>query len=516
MLARSSRLARDARDDTLGDIEGQKRSTSTSGGQSRGKRSVLRSSIPSDSEEFDENDVAVPFPSLSKLSSGADKIHCSIVTKRRGVPQKVLFEDGGNTWFTPSVAELLPFSVATGDTIVILAYTPEANKANQENIFVPSFPEFLEQAHSQWIHMDSPTSSKGVGGSKAFLEFVGLANRTFNQKSFKEIGPSIICSERTFDAFHAIVKSWHEPIQGLDDDKQRRVWKGLSMGDIILKKPQKCPTAMISGSFQYPSGSFQDPSSLQLYTTSTVNNDYTPDLLDDTEDQPHMTEATEKYATQAFKAFVPLSEEIQGMDEEIVKAFIHEKNIIRQVPQWKWVGLKGPAHVHPSSKRRMFCERMVLNFSNKQQTVLDFFRGGVFFGEALRLQREVIYIAHTAQEAEFILKFWKELVLCDDDISEWYNKYVKLKLPTQDGEAEDLENPPQKFGQAFADTLFAIDAEDPTVGMTIENSFPMNIDLGDEKHGPAIINEDGLASRFLIDLLAQASKSDLKNEEMVR
>ncbi|KAL2643785.1 hypothetical protein R1flu_011372 [Riccia fluitans] len=97
------------------------------------------------------------------------------------------------------------------------------------------------------------------------------------------------------------------------------------------------------GSYEGPRSSEQKELSLPyscwqlVYCyVSFTSADYTPDLLDDTDDQPHMTEATEKYAAQAFKAFDPLSEEIQGMDEEMVKAFIHKKNITRQVPQWKW------------------------------------------------------------------------------------------------------------------------------------------------------------------------------------
>ncbi|KAL2629820.1 hypothetical protein R1flu_014506 [Riccia fluitans] len=38
----------------------------------------------------------------------------------------------------------------------------EVHKVEQENIFIPSFPQLLQQARSEWMHMKRPTSSKGV------------------------------------------------------------------------------------------------------------------------------------------------------------------------------------------------------------------------------------------------------------------------------------------------------------------------------------------------------------------
>ncbi|KAL3690544.1 hypothetical protein R1sor_016853 [Riccia sorocarpa] len=101
-------------------------------------------------------------------------------------------------------------------------------------------------------------------------------------------------------------------------------------------------------------------------------------------------------------------------------------NIKMKAPRWEFVGMvafNDQALVHPLSKRAGFCSRLLANFSDEGNTVLDFFSGGVFARKALLMARDVIYFADSEPEAEFVGKFSKELVRYSERVKKWFSLY---------------------------------------------------------------------------------------------
>ncbi|KAL3690817.1 hypothetical protein R1sor_004468 [Riccia sorocarpa] len=108
-------------------------------------------------------------------------------------------------------------------------------------------------------------------------------------------------------------------------------------------------------------------------------------------------------------------------------------------------------YVHPGSKRRFFCTRLLNNFSSEGTTVLDLFFGGVFAREALLSSMDVIYFASSQLEAEFMAKFGKLLQTHSNRIREWFETYKKKHA----GHVE-VEAPPQQAEQSGAVTVAAL------------------------------------------------------------
>ncbi|KAL3694760.1 hypothetical protein R1sor_008411 [Riccia sorocarpa] len=108
-------------------------------------------------------------------------------------------------------------------------------------------------------------------------------------------------------------------------------------------------------------------------------------------------------------------------------------NVMDKAPRWEFVGMKFPdesmSFVHPLSKRRAFCEKMIMNFSSVGDTVLDFFSGGVFTREALLQNRDVVYFANSSFESEFITKYSKALCKFSKRISDWFVQFGQGKKP---------------------------------------------------------------------------------------
>ncbi|KAL3676634.1 hypothetical protein R1sor_026582 [Riccia sorocarpa] len=108
-------------------------------------------------------------------------------------------------------------------------------------------------------------------------------------------------------------------------------------------------------------------------------------------------------------------------------------NVMDKAPRWEFVGMKFPdesmSFVHPLSKRRAFCEKIIMNFSSEGDTVLDFFSGGVFTREALLQGRDVVYFANSSFESEFITKYSKALCKFSKRISDWFVQFGQGKKP---------------------------------------------------------------------------------------
>ncbi|KAL3694837.1 hypothetical protein R1sor_008488 [Riccia sorocarpa] len=108
-------------------------------------------------------------------------------------------------------------------------------------------------------------------------------------------------------------------------------------------------------------------------------------------------------------------------------------NVMDKAPCWEFVGMKfsddSISLVHPLSKRRTFCEKMIMNFSSEGDIVLDFFSGGVFTREALLQGRDVVYFANSLFESEFITKYSKALCKFSKRISDWFVQFVQGKKP---------------------------------------------------------------------------------------
>ncbi|KAL3682339.1 hypothetical protein R1sor_000361 [Riccia sorocarpa] len=156
--------------------------------------------------------------------------------------------------------------------------------------------------------------------------------------------------------------------------------------------------------------------------------EYKPKLVDNFDYRLHSCELRYKTWKEEFTLD-------KGVGSEAV-------NIKNKAPRWDFVGIE-PAegskpYVHPSSKRRFFCTRLLNNFSSEGTTVLDFFSGGVFVREALLSSRDVIYFASSQLEAEFMAKFTKLLQTHSNRARDWFETYKKK----QAGHVE-VEAPPQ-------------------------------------------------------------------------
>ncbi|KAL3682700.1 hypothetical protein R1sor_000722 [Riccia sorocarpa] len=116
--------------------------------------------------------------------------------------------------------------------------------------------------------------------------------------------------------------------------------------------------------------------------------------------------------------------------ERQVKEGDQPTNIKMKAPRWEFVGMEAlndRGLVHRLSKRAAFCSRLLANFSAEENTVLDFFSGGVFTREALLMARDVIYFANSEPEAEFVAKYSKELVRHSERVQKWFARYKAAK-----------------------------------------------------------------------------------------
>ncbi|KAL3684434.1 hypothetical protein R1sor_002456 [Riccia sorocarpa] len=135
--------------------------------------------------------------------------------------------------------------------------------------------------------------------------------------------------------------------------------------------------------------------------------------------------------------------------ERQVKEDDQPTNIKMKAPRWEFVGMEAlndRGLVHPLSKRAAFCSRLLANFSAEENTVLDFFSGGVFTREALLMARDVIYFANSEPEAKFVAKYSKELVRHSERVQKWFARYKAAKKPaslSQPGGASQLASTSQ-------------------------------------------------------------------------
>ncbi|KAL3697326.1 hypothetical protein R1sor_011402 [Riccia sorocarpa] len=135
--------------------------------------------------------------------------------------------------------------------------------------------------------------------------------------------------------------------------------------------------------------------------------------------------------------------------ERQVKEGDQPTNIKIKAPRWEFVGMEALNDrelMHPLSKRAAFCSRLLANFSAEENTVLDFFCGGVFTREALLMARDVIYFANSEPEAEFVAKYSKELVRHSERVQKWFALYKTTKKSassSQPGGASQLASTSQ-------------------------------------------------------------------------
>ncbi|KAL3678965.1 hypothetical protein R1sor_021921 [Riccia sorocarpa] len=155
--------------------------------------------------------------------------------------------------------------------------------------------------------------------------------------------------------------------------------------------------------------------------------EYKPYLVENSDYRPHSCELRYKTWKEEFTLD-------KGVGSEAV-------NLKNKAPRWDFVGIE-PADgskpfVHPGSKRRFFCSRLLNNLSSEESIVLDFFSGGVFAREALLLKRDVIYFSSSQLEAEFMAKYGKLLHTHSQRVKDWFTTHKK-----NHGHVE-VEAPPQ-------------------------------------------------------------------------
>ncbi|KAL3687370.1 hypothetical protein R1sor_013679 [Riccia sorocarpa] len=155
--------------------------------------------------------------------------------------------------------------------------------------------------------------------------------------------------------------------------------------------------------------------------------EYKPALVENFDYLPHSCELRYKTWKEEFT-----------LDKGVGSEAVNFKN---KAPRWDFVGIE-PAEgskpfVHPGSKRRFFCTRLLNNFSSEGSTVLDFFSGCVFAREALLSSRDVIYFASSQLKAEFMAKFGKLLQTHSQRVKDWFETYKKKHWHVE------VEAPPQ-------------------------------------------------------------------------
>ncbi|KAL3678824.1 hypothetical protein R1sor_021780 [Riccia sorocarpa] len=148
----------------------------------------------------------------------------------------------------------------------------------------------------------------------------------------------------------------------------------------------------------------------------------------------------------------PFSVEFEPKHADVepqVKEGDQPTNIKMKAPRWEFAGMEALNDrelVHPLSKRAAFCSRLLANFSAEENTVLDFFSGGVFTREALLMAGDVIYFANSEPEAEFVAKYSKELVRHSERVQKWFAWYKAAKKPassSQPGGASQIASTSQ-------------------------------------------------------------------------
>ncbi|KAL3690008.1 hypothetical protein R1sor_016317 [Riccia sorocarpa] len=220
--------------------------------------------------------------------------------------------------------------------------------------------------------------------------------------------------------------------------------------------------------------------------------EYKPKLVENFDYRPHSCELRYKTWKEEFT-----------LDKGVGSEAVNFKN---KAPRWDFVGIE-PAegskpYVHPGSKRRFFCTRLLNNFSSEGTTVLDFFSGGVFVREALQSSRDVIYFASSQLEAEFMAKFGKLLQTHSNRVRDWFETYKKKHA----GHV-DVEAPPQAE-QSGAVTVAAITTpfvpDGSVMASTIER-LAQNEQGASTAQEPRIIGTPQSGEEFpLANILSQA------------
>ncbi|KAL3682209.1 hypothetical protein R1sor_000231 [Riccia sorocarpa] len=129
-------------------------------------------------------------------------------------------------------------------------------------------------------------------------------------------------------------------------------------------------------------------------------------------------------------------------------------------------------------------------------TVLDFFSGGIFAREALLSGRDVIYFTNNEKESIFLKEYGKALERHSDCVRSWYQRYKSLKVPTSSGPQPALASSSQQPGLASTSQqpARAITDEDE-----IEDTDAANIVFDDEMKNEARTHLGNACRRVLLN-----------------
>ncbi|KAL3695045.1 hypothetical protein R1sor_008696 [Riccia sorocarpa] len=307
------------------------------------------------------------------------------------------------------------------------------NKNNETQVFVPSFVECLNQARAQRIHLRRPKSTQGsTTKNDPFDQFKSIVSQTMGRKSYKEVIPLVCCSDETYAAFEQFVKRWKEgkihDVHGtIGRSKDPRTGQDANSDFSQLSVNKFRPINGLSDEDLKLAWTVLEEGKLVYAFVSLGPEEYKPPLVENSDYRPHSCELRYKTWREEFTLD-------KGVGSEAV-------NLKNKAPRWDLVGIE-PAEgskpfVHPGSKRRFFCSRLLNNFSSDRRTVLDFFSRGVFAREALLSSRDVIYFASSQVEAEFMAKYGKLLHTQSERVKDWFatNKkkhgHVEVEAPPQ-------------------------------------------------------------------------------------
>lgn len=169
-------------------------------------------------------------------------------------------------------------------------------------------------------------------------------------------------------------------------------------------------------------------------------------------------------------AHVEEEEETLAEEELIIK-----ERMARSAPTWDMVDM-GEGFVNPFAKPGRMLMKIINLFSNRGDTVLDFFSGGQVLRCAILCGRECFVISETEQEDNFIQEYGRQLqnAFWDPDRSSWFDRHYDPRSWYNPEDRTRDQEPIRNPGEAIPDLGERLDsrAQGATVHVEDDEDVP--------------------------------------------